>query len=81
MGAGSSRGAGKGLSKERLRAEICVKLHLAIGGDATARSGHRVTLEQAFASADTDGDGTVDFREVRLAALASRLPPLGPRLS
>ena len=61
MGQGGSvnRGVGKALAEERVRAEIAVKLHLAIGD----RQNHRAVLEAAFRASDADGSGEIDFNE------------------
>ena len=66
MGQGNSKGVGRALAQERLRAEIGVKLHVAIGD----RGNMRVVLEEAFSKADGDGDGTIDFKEFCAAAAA-----------
>ena len=55
MGVAPSTGAGRALAQERLRAEIGVKLHMAIG----ERGNHRDVLEKAFKEADVDGDGKI----------------------
>ena len=59
MGQQPSKGVGRALAQERLRAEISVKLHMAIGDKAA----YRDVLEQAFTASDADGDGTIDFPE------------------
>jgi len=68
MGQGGSvnRGVGKALAEERVRAEIAVKLHLAIGD----RQNHRAVLEAAFRASDADGSGEIDFNEFCSTAAA-----------
>ena len=66
MGQANAKGTGRALAQERLRAEIAVKLHAAIGG----REAHREALDRAFQAADADGDGTIDFSEFCSAAAA-----------
>ena len=56
-------------SDERLRAEICVHLHLA--HSATADVSNRRLLEQAYATADANADGKLDFHE--FASMAARI--------
>lgn len=60
------KGVGRALAEERVRAEIAVKLHMAIGN----RESHRAALEAAFQASDADGDGTVDFVEFCSTAAA-----------
>ena len=69
MGAQQSynRGTGRALAEERTRAEISVKLHMAIGGKGGS---HRQVLEEAFKASDADGDGSVDFAEFCSTAAA-----------
>ena len=62
----TSRGLGRALAEEQLRADIGVKLHLAIQGKAS----HRAVLESAFARADGDKDGILQFHEFCSAAAA-----------
>lgn len=59
MGQANAKGTGRALQQERLRAEIAVKMHMAVGG----KQGHREVLQEAFRRADADGDGTIDFNE------------------
>ena len=68
MGQGGSahKGVGKALAEERVRAEIAVKLHMAIGG----KEAHRQILEDAFHASDHDGDGSIDFDEFCSTAAA-----------
>lgn len=66
MGQQTSRGTGRALAEERLRADISVKLHMAIQGKAS----HRAVLEAAFGDADGDGDGILSFGEFCNAAAA-----------
>ena len=70
MGQGGSahRGVGKALAEERMRAELAVKLHMAIG--ASDKATHRAVLEDAFKASDADGDGTIDFEEFCSTAAA-----------
>ncbi len=66
QGGSANRGVGKALAEERVRAEIAVKLHMAIGD----RESHRAVLEAAFNASDADGDGTIDFSEFCSTAAA-----------
>jgi Ca2+-binding EF-hand superfamily protein len=59
-----------------MRAEIAVKLHVAVGG----KQGHRAALEQAFHASDADGDGSVDFAEFCSTAAAIGLGVSEPQL-
>ena len=53
------KGVGRALAEERMRAEIAVKLHMAVGD----KESHRAALEAAFHASDADGDGTITFDE------------------
>lgn len=66
MGQANVKGTGRALAQERLRAEIAVKMHMAVGD----RVNHKQALEDAFRAADADGDGTVNFAEFCSAAAA-----------
>jgi Ca2+-binding EF-hand superfamily protein len=76
MGNTHARGEGRALAEERMRAEIAVKLHMAVGG----KQGHRQALEQAFHASDADGDGSVDFAEFCSTAAAIGLGVSEPQL-
>ena len=63
---GNAKGTGRALAQERMRAEINVRLHMAISDKGT----HRKILEESFKAADADGDGTIDYKEFCSAAAA-----------